>query len=109
MEAAIIRKLKFELGVWKTVVRGVSVLDTEGSSSRHVSTIGGKPDRATRKCHEVLTKNSLRGGRLRASAAGECRGVGVGRLCSPRTGLSTRPPLTHHCHTHLHAPTPPRP
>jgi hypothetical protein len=36
--------LKFEPEMRKTVVWGASVLDTERSSSRHVSTIGGIPD-----------------------------------------------------------------
>src|ERR1700731_178343 len=57
--AAMSRRLKFEAEMRKTVVCGVSVLDTERSSSRHGSTIGGNPDWEPRKCHEALTKNSL--------------------------------------------------
>ena len=79
--AAMSRRLKFEPEMRKTVVCGVSVLDTELSSSRHVSTIGGIPDRATWKCHEVLTKNSLRDGLLKTNAAGECRRDGVSSVC----------------------------
>src|ERR1700757_4604163 len=59
MAAAISCRLKFEPEMRKTVVCGVSVLDTEPSSCRHVSTLGGKPDWAIRRCHGALTKNSF--------------------------------------------------
>jgi hypothetical protein len=49
--AAISRRLKFEPEMRKTVVCGVSVLDTERSCPRHVNTIGGHPDEAAGEFH----------------------------------------------------------
>ena len=80
--AAISRMLKFEPEMRKTVVWGASELDTERSSSRHVSTNGGKADgdieKSWRSNQEFIQRRPVK---LMACTAGECRRDGARGVC----------------------------